>query len=89
MQLPNRKSNRLPNYDYSQNGAYFITVCTHNRELILSTVGTPLPGCPQKPEIKLLRHGEIADRVIRQMDAHYDFLSVEKYVIMPDHIDYL
>lgn len=31
-----RKSNRLSNYDYSQNGAYFITICTYNRKCILS-----------------------------------------------------
>ncbi|MFZ2881781.1 MAG: hypothetical protein WA019_01785 [Candidatus Moraniibacteriota bacterium] len=28
----NRKSNRLENFDYSQNGMYFVTICTKNRE---------------------------------------------------------
>ena len=32
MELQARKPNRLENYDYSQNGAYFITLCTHNRQ---------------------------------------------------------
>lgn len=33
-----RKPNRLSNYDYSQNGAYFITICTYNRKCILSDI---------------------------------------------------
>ena len=89
MQLPNRKPNRLPNYDYDQNGAYFITVCTKDRKPILSTVGTPVPGCPQMPQVELLRHGEIADKIIRQLNDFYEHISLDKYAIMPDHIHLL
>ena len=91
MEKPRRKPNRIRDYNYSQNGAYFITVCTQSRRKILSeiTVGTPLLGCPQEPCLKLLRHGWIADKVIRQLDSFYDHLSVDKYVIMPDHIHFL
>ena len=32
--LPDRKSPRLPGYDYSRNGAYFITICTEGRRLV-------------------------------------------------------
>ena len=35
MELPKRKANRLPTYDYAQNGAYFITICTQERQQIL------------------------------------------------------
>ena len=38
MVLQTRKPNRLKNYDYSQNGAYFITICTKDRKEILSQV---------------------------------------------------
>ena len=38
MEQPRRKKNRLEYYDYSQNGAYFITICTENRKCLLSTV---------------------------------------------------
>jgi REP element-mobilizing transposase RayT len=31
-------SNRLPHYDYSENGAYFITICTKNRAHFLENV---------------------------------------------------
>jgi len=94
METSQRKSNRIGNYDYSQNGAYFITICTQGRNQILSrlSVGTGLPDCPPEavfPTIELLRHGKIADIYIRQMDAFYSHLSIDKYVIMPDHIHLL
>ena len=37
--LPRRKLPRLRGYDYSQNGYYFITICTHDRKDLLCTVG--------------------------------------------------
>ena len=91
MEFPQRKPNRIDCYNYSQNGAYFITICTRDRKKVLSkiAVGTPLPGCPQEPAVVLLPHGRIADKYIRQMDAFYEHISVEKYVIMPDHIHLL
>ena len=36
--LPQRKNLRLRNFDYSSAGAYFVTICTQNREKILSEV---------------------------------------------------
>ncbi len=32
MERPTRKPNRLPEYDYSQNGAYFVTICTGDKQ---------------------------------------------------------
>ena len=88
MNSSSRKSNRLESYDYSQEGAYFITICTQQRKRLLSKiyVGTGVLDCPQ---IHLLKHGAIADKYIRQMDMFYENLSVDKYVIMPDHIHIL
>ncbi len=84
MKLSERRNNRLEKYDYSQTGAYFITICVKDRKNILSKiVGAGVPDCPR---ICLLYHGEIADRYIKQLDSFYSYLSVDKYVIMPDHI---
>ena len=50
MVLPKRKSPRLKGYDYSQNGAYFVTICTHERKCLLSritTVGEGLCALPR------------------------------------------
>ena len=38
MDLPKRKQIRLPDYDYSAPGAYFVTICTHERPCILSDI---------------------------------------------------
>ena len=88
MEQLERKPNRLREYDYSQTGAYFITICTQNRKRILSqiNVGTGVLDCPQ---IQLLKHGEIADNYIRQLNDFYEHISVDQYVIMPDHIHIL
>ena len=88
MELPKRKPTRLNNYDYSTSGAYFITICTKDRKVILSdiVVGTGVPDCPK---IKLLKHGKIADKYINQLNNFYNNISVDKYVIMPDHIHLL
>ena len=36
--MPQRKRNRLENYDYSSHGAYFITICIKDRKRILSDI---------------------------------------------------
>ena len=91
MDLPQRKNHRIRNYDYSQNGVYFLTVCTQGRKKNLSkiSVGTPVLGCPPEPQIELLPCGVVAQKYIQQMDAFYEHLSVDKYIIMPDHIHLL
>ena len=88
MEFTERKPNRLENYNYSKSGTYFITICVKDRKPILSKirVGTGVPDCPK---IILLPHGEIADRYINQLNNFYDYISIDKYVIMPDHIHLL
>lgn len=84
MDLPQRKQNRLENYDYSQNGAYFITICTKERKKILcEIVGANIV----RP--KLTRYGEIVDDAINSITNHYQTVTIDKYVIMPDHIHLL
>ena len=72
--LPERKHNRYPEYDYSQNGAYFVTICTQDRKKILSTIVGDDAHIVPKP------YGQIAEKYIRNVP------EIEKYVIMPDHI---
>ena len=88
MDLPQRKQIRLENFDYNQNGAYFITICVKDRKNILSkiNVGTGVPDCPK---IRLLNQGKIADKYINQLNDFYNNISVDKYTIMPDHIHLL
>ena len=85
---PDRKPTRIKNYNYNSVGAYFITICTKNRAEILSDiVGGDVLDAPIK--VKLLPYGEIAEKYIKQLNKFYENISVEKYVIMPDHIHIL
>ena len=82
--LPTRKKIRLQNYDYSETGAYFITICTNKRRKILSKiVGVDVPD---DPRVELTAYGKIADKYINQLNNFYANISVEQYVIMPNHI---
>ena len=87
MELPNRKRTRLKDYDYSQNGYYFITVCTHNKQKILCDVVGE--GLCALPSIKLTVIGESVKNSIEYINEKYDNISVDKYVIMPNHIHLL
>ncbi len=84
MNLPNRKPTRLVKYDYSQNGYYFITICTHNKECILTKIVGE--GLCALPSIKLMPIGEKVKEAIEFIDNHYNSVAVDKYVIMPNHI---
>ena len=95
-ELPKRKPTRLNYFDYNSSGVYFITICTENRRNILSRiVGTGVLDCPQNnalyspKRVELLSYGKIADKYIKQLNDFYEHLSVEKYVIMPNHIHFL
>ena len=85
--MKSRKTVRLKGADYNRCQVVFLTVCTKDRRPILSrVVGT---GVPDGPKIELTRYGQIADKYIRQISDFYDDLSVESYVIMPNHIHIL
>ena len=80
MELPERKKNRISDYDYSQNGAYFLTICTKDRKPLLSEI------IGDSARIILKPYGKIAEGWIRMIPEKYPQVTVEKYVIMPDHI---
>ena len=78
-----RKPNRLNQYDYSTPGAYFITICTKNKEKMLSSiVGEGLAP----PEPKLSNYGKIAEQQLLNLEERYPNVTLDKYVIMPNHI---
>ncbi len=86
-ELPQRKSIRIYDYDYSTPGAYFITICTANREKafwsarrgeLCSPANIPLSGT-----------GKLVDREIQKLNSVYYAVRVDKYCIMPDHVHIL
>ena len=83
MNLPKRKPTRLRNYDYSSEGAYFITICTYNKQKILCEIVGD--GAHDVPKIKLSYIGQMVEKYILSTNKIPN-LSVDKYVIMPNHI---
>ena len=82
-----RKTTRLKSADYDRNQVVFLTICTKERRCILSRiVGT---GVLDGPKIELTEYGKIAEKYINQLNNFYNDLSVESYVIMPNHIHIL
>ena len=83
-----RKDNRLKNYDYSQNGAYFITICVKDMECILSKISENKTNNVGADTIRprLTKYGVIVDNAINSIESHYDTIIVDRYVIMPNHI---
>lgn len=78
--LLKRKRNRLNNYNYGENGAYFITVCTKNREKIFWET-------EESTQIRLSEIGRITEEKILRIDEIYNnSVKVDKFVIMPNHI---
>ena len=87
--LPERKPNRLVNFDYSTEGAYFITICTHQRRKILSHIRVGEAIClPQDLNrlLNLTEWGEIVEKAILKIPKIYPSVSVDYYVIMPNHV---
>ncbi len=82
--LPKRKCNRLKNYDYSQSGHYFITICTSDKQRVLCDIVGE--GLCALPSIKLTSIGEIVKQSIEYINNNYVGVSVDKFVIMPNHV---
>jgi REP element-mobilizing transposase RayT len=65
-----RRSMRLPAYDYRSAGAYFVTICTYERELLF--------------EDPVLRR--VAERLWQRIPRHFPHVRLDEWVIMPNHI---
>ena len=69
MDLPKRKQIRLRAYDYSAPGAYFVTICTHDRRCILSSIAVGEGLAP--PAVALTPIGQIVEEQIQAIPARY------------------
>jgi len=76
--LPQRKSPRLQDYDYTQSGAYFITICTNDRRSIF--------GYIDDGEMVLSKAGMIAHDRWLALPDHHQRVELDFFVIMPNHM---
>ena len=73
-----RRSIRLPGYDYSKAGAYYVTIVAQGRECLFGQV---VGG-----EMKLSQFGEIVQGVWFDLSNHYAHVELEQFCIMPNHV---
>ena len=80
--LPKRKSTAIPHYDYSQPGAYFITLCVEKRRPILGKIDS-------SPQVVLSSIGKIVSDVWYSLPQRFpclDAISQSIFVVVPEHI---
>ena len=82
--LPKRKDLRLKNYDYSEYGAYFITICTKEKRKILSNIVGAIHESPEI-DVKLTEYGKIVEKYIQISKTRFN-VEINQYVIMPNHV---
>ena len=75
---PKRKSTRLKEYDYTQPGYYYITVCTNDRKCLFGNI--------LDNNMQLNNAGEMIDQILRTLPEHYSDISIENHIVMPNHI---
>ena len=86
MENSGRKPNRIPNFDYGQEGSYFVTLCTHNRAPIFQ-METLSESAPYLPSCSL--QNQLICKWIKETQNKYQNISIDKYVIMQDHLHLL
>ena len=75
---PIRKSLRIKEYDYSLPGAYFITICTKNRN--------PILAINNNGNLTMTHEGIIVNKYWFEIQNHFPHLTLDAFIIMPDHI---
>ena len=86
--MEGRRPTRLPRFDYGSPGAYFVTICTHGRRCVLSRISVG-EGLCALPTVSLTKIGTAVEQAVAYINRTYAGVSVEKYVIMPNHVHLL
>jgi len=77
-QKHHRRSIRLKGYDYTQPGAYFVTIVTHNRECLFGEI--------VNGEMVLNEIGKIVKQAWNDLIDHYPNIELGAFCIMPNHV---
>ena len=75
---PQRRRLRLRDYDYSQAGAYAVTICTHG--------GAFLFGHVSDGTMHLSAAGRVVERRWDRLPEHYPHVELDTFMVMPDHV---
>ena len=77
-EIHHRRTIRLKGYDYSQPGAYLVTICVWQRECLFGDV--------IDEEMVLSEYGRIVEECWYELPEHYPYLELDAFVIMPNHV---
>lgn len=78
MQYLRRKQIRTPDFDYSQPGVYFITICTYQRQLLFGKV--------ESEQMWLSPIGIIAEEEWKRTSIVRPNIELGAFVVMPNHL---
>jgi putative transposase len=73
-----RRSIRLPGYEYDQPGAYFVTLCTQDHQCLFGRI--------EGEAMRLNRVGEAAEECWRAIPIHFADVELDVFVVMPNHV---
>lgn len=76
--IHHRRSIRLKGYDYSHAGAYFVTICAHNRACLFGEIGGG--------QMMLNDAGLMVEFVWNNLPIRFDHIELDEFVVMPNHI---
>ena len=72
-------------WDYTNNGSYFVTICTKDRQHFFGNiVETPKLGVTAKMELNEI--GELAQKFWMEIPQHFPFVVLDEFVVMPNHV---
>ena len=87
MNLPKRKTIRLPDYDYDLPGYYFITICTKAKQKLLCNI--LVDNLVDGTASQMFTCGMIAEKYLKNMQNFYGDIFIDKFVVMPNHVHLL
>jgi putative transposase len=76
--IHHRRSIRLRGYDYSQAGAYFVTICAHDRERLFGDI---VSGALQPNS-----YGRLVVEWWHTIPEHFPSAELDEFVLMPNHL---
>lgn len=77
-----RRSIRLRDFNYGKDGAYFVTVCTHNRACLFGA----LREIEDMPAAVLNDAGAVVQSCWLEIPRHFPFVILDAFLVMPNHV---
>ena len=78
MAYQKQRQHRLPGYDYTQPGSYFITICTHEREHFFGEV--------KEGRMLLNAIGRVTEKFLQEISHRFSNSTLDTWVVMPNHV---